>query len=180
MATNNNNMNNIVPSNLDETNYNTDIAMKNDVNLAGISNDYNNVNTALGAVPSVTQQIIQQANGTVNPEKLLMFEGCALNGNTNKDNEHCFMGNESALDYQYQTRNEWCNAVGGNLLFNRMNNANTHTFETKPLNDRPLAETPAGEQLNEPVQPLCEQYGCSRGKQCNATCKQLNCMNCHC
>jgi hypothetical protein len=180
MANNNSNSNNVVASNLDDNNYNTDIEMTTNASLSGMSNDYNTVNTDTGAFPRVTAQIIRQANGTANPEKLIMFEGCSMNTNSSDTNENCFMGNKSNLDYQYQTHNEWCNAVGSNLLFNRMNNANAHTVETKPLNVRPLGKSEEDGVVNAVTQPLCEQYNCSRGKQCSPVCKQLNCMNCHC
>ena len=178
-----NNINNVVASNFDDEKYNT-LTSTDGVNMKDISGSYNAVNTAMkannGNHPSIQNQIIQTGNGTTNAENLIMFEGCSVMNSASYDNEHCFMANESNIDYQYQSHNEWCNAKGDKLMFNRFDKQNNQTMESNMLNSRPLENRPNGEPLESFNQPLCQQYGCGRNDKCTPECKQMNCMNCHC
>ena len=178
-----NNINNVVASNFDDEKYNN-LTATNDVNMNDIASSYNNVNTAMkvnnGNHPSIQDQIIQTANGTNNAEKLIMFDGCSMTNGAAYDNEHCFMENESTIDYKYQSQNEWCNAKGDKLMLNRFDKQNNQTIESNTINDRPLENRMDGPPLDSLNQPLCAQYGCGRNDKCTPQCKQMNCMNCHC
>ncbi len=166
---------NVLPSNSDVYDFDN-VLFKDAVSNEGITWEEPKMDTrAPISSDELRRQMNSMANDTDNATELKMFQGCMEDPMLGKS--MCFLSDYEPVNYKFENRHVWANAVGDKVVVNKANSKNELESVNQDFARRGMEYLKAtNEQLL--VQPLCDVYDCENKPKDDPNCRVLNCMKC--